>query len=228
MQRVLAIADHLQTEGKYSDGVTECEKIYPAGHYVHRLADGSSTPPFMAGNDEQYAAMMALLANLIGVPARVVLGALVPEGGVVTGAGRRRRGSSSRSADGTWRTLPTEEFMDDDQPADLPPQTQQLTAVVPPPAPIPPPSTVGEQTDAELQARKNKSTPKRPPTRRPAGVAVAGPRRPSTSRAPLLVLVILLSSVVGAKLLRRRRRRTRPGGLRGVRRRLARARRPRP
>ena len=33
----------------------------------------------MVGNDEQYAALMALLANRIGVPARVVLGRVVPE-----------------------------------------------------------------------------------------------------------------------------------------------------
>jgi hypothetical protein len=40
----------------------------------------------IVGDDEQYAATMALMADSIGVPGRVVLGAQVPAGGVVTGA----------------------------------------------------------------------------------------------------------------------------------------------
>ena len=83
--RVYAIAEHLRTEGKYSDGVRKSEQIYHPGHNVQRLSDGFVNAQQMVGNDEQYAAAMALLASEIGVPARVVLGAVVPEGGVVTG-----------------------------------------------------------------------------------------------------------------------------------------------
>ena len=185
--------------------------------------------PFVVGNDEQYAAWMALLANRIGVPARVVFGAIVPGGGVVTGADVHAW-VELQVADGSWRTLPTELFMDDDRPAEQ--QTtreQQLSgSVVPPPAPIPPPSTAGEQNDADMKVRKNRSTAKQ------AAEGVAGPVARWLGRlaqyvvAPLLALTILL-------VLGRRREAAAPPqaayplqGLGPVRRRLARAGRPRP
>ncbi|WP_109508455.1 transglutaminase-like domain-containing protein [Nocardioides speluncae] len=204
MKRVFAVAEHLKREGKYSDGVLAAEKIYHAGHHVARLSDEFVNAPIMVGNDEQYAAVMALLANKIGVPARVVMGAVVPEGGEVKGSSVQAW-VELQLADGTWRTLPTSEFMDTDRPAEQPPQTEQEMSgtVVPPPAPIPPPSTSGEQTDAELNSRKAK---------RNAGDG--GPwSLPAWAKAllvyvggPLLLVVLLLGAVVGAKLLRRRRR----------------------
>ena len=97
MARVFAIAEHLKHEGKYSDGVAEAEKIYHPGHNVKRLGDEFANAPIMVGNDEQYAAIMALLANNVGVPARVVMGAVVPERRRRQGPGRRRRGWSCRS-----------------------------------------------------------------------------------------------------------------------------------
>jgi hypothetical protein len=213
MRRVLAIARHLKSEGKYSDGVIGSEKIYHAGHNRYRLTDdtGGVNSPFVVGNDEQYAAWMALLANRIGVPARVVFGAIVPAGGVVTGADVHAW-VELQVADGSWRTLPTELFMDDDRPAEQQTTRQQQLSgsVVPPPAPIPPPSTAGEQNDADMKVRKSRSTAK------DAGDEVAGPVAEWLSRlvryvgVPVLAATILLSSVVVAKLLRRRRRRMRP------------------
>ena len=231
MRRVLAIARHLKSEGKYSDGVIESEKIYHAGHNRYRLTDdtGGVNSPFVVGNDEQYAAWMALLANRIGVPARVVLGAIVPDGGRVTGADVHAW-VELQVADGSWRTLATELFMDDDPPAEQQTTRQQQLSgsVVPPPAPIPPPSTAGEQNDADMKVRKNRSTAK------PATDEAAGPVAQWLGRAvryvgvPLLALTILLSSVVVAKLLRRRRRRTRSKISARFVGRLARAGRPRP
>ena len=113
MDRVLAAAEHLRSEGKYSDGVGRTERIYVAGHSVWRLSDEFVNAPQIVGNDEQYAATMALIANDIGVPARVVLGAVVPEGGRVTGKDVSAW-VELRAADGSWRTLPTERFMSDD------------------------------------------------------------------------------------------------------------------
>ncbi len=205
MKRVFAAAEHLRIEGKYSDGVTEAEKIYHAGHHVHRLLDEFVNYPIMAGDEEQYAAVMALLANRIGVPARVVLGAVVPDGGVVRGADVSAW-VEIRVADGSWRTLPTSAFMDHDRPADLPPQQeQQLNGVnVPPPAAIGPPSSIGEQTDAELSSRKGK--------RDAHGDEGPFPRWLLLTLAcvggPLLVLLLLGVAIVGAKAWRRRRRRT--------------------
>jgi hypothetical protein len=213
MRRVLAIARHLKAEGKYSDGVIESEKIYHAGHNRYRLTDdtGGVNSPFVVGNDEQYAAWMALLANRIGVPARVVLGARVPAGGVVTGA-EVEAWVELQVADGSWRTLPTELFMDDDRPAEQ--QTtrrQQLSgSVVPPPAPIPPPSTAGEQNDADMKVRKSRSTAKDAEDQIAGQVPEWLGRLVRFVGVPLVAVTILMSSVVVAKLLRRRRRRMRP------------------
>jgi len=204
MKRVFAAADHLRIEGKYSDGVTESEKIYHAGHSIHRLLDEFVNYPIMAGDDEQYAAVMALLANRIGVPARVVLGAVVPEGGVVKGK-NVSAWVEVQVADGSWRTLPTSAFMDLDKPADLPPQQeQQMSGVnVPPPAAIAPPSTAGEQTDAELHSRKGRRDSDggwRLPGWLTAALVYGG--------LPVLTLLLIAAAIVGAKTWRRRRRRT--------------------
>ena len=114
------------------------------GHHQARLsnADGGINSPIIVGNDEQYAAWMALLANQIGVPARVVMGAVVPEDGLVTGDDVQAW-VEVQAADGSWRTVPTESFMDFDRPAELPPrEEEQMSGTnVPPPAAIPPPST---------------------------------------------------------------------------------------
>ncbi len=203
MRRVFAAAEHLKQEGKYSDGVIEAEKIYHPGHHVKRLSDEFVNAPIMVGNDEQYAATMALVANKIGVPARVVMGAVVPEDGVVRG-GDVQAWVELQVADGSWRTLPTETFMDTDRPAEQPPINEQEMSgtQVPPPAPIPPPSTAGEQTDAELNARKGDRE------------VDDGWAFPAWLRAlllylglPILVALLLMGGVVLAKHLRRRRRR---------------------
>lgn len=203
MEQVFAIADHLKTEGKYSDGVLAAERIYHPGHHVKRLSDEFANAPIMVGNDEQYAAIMALLANKVGVPARVVLGAVVPTDGVVRGKDVQAW-VELQVADGSWRTLPTETFMDTDRPAEQPPQSEEQLSgtVVPPPAPIPPPSTLADQNDAELEARKiDRKDDDAGPLEQVAGyllLYVGG---------PLLLMLLVVGAIVGVKALRRRRRR---------------------
>ena len=107
MRRVLAAAEHLRSEGKYSDGVGRTERIYVGGHSVWRLSDEFVNAPQIVGNDEQYAATMALIANDIGVPARVVLGAEVPEGGRVTGVRVRYADGSAGELRGAGVILAT-------------------------------------------------------------------------------------------------------------------------
>lgn len=210
MERVLAAAAHLKSEGKYSDGIGRTERVYVGGHSVWRLSDEFVNAPQIVGNDEQYAATMALIANDIGVPARVVLGAVVPEGGRVTGK-EVQAWVELRAADGSWRTLPTESFMSTTPPADQVPETNTPMSgtVIPPPNPIPPPSDAGEQSDADLKERKA--------TRKKAEDEEGGiiPGLPSWVGAvltyvalPLLVVALLLGAVVGLKAWRRRRRRT--------------------
>ena len=122
--------------------------------------------------------------------------------------GRLRLGRAAL-ADGSWRTLPTEAFMSDRPPSQQQPQTQEPLSgtVVPPPAPIPPPSDLGEQSDSDLRAKMaNKSDPtsrRRTAGGLPAWVAVVV----TYVGIPLLVVVLSLGSIIVAKALRRRRRR---------------------
>ena len=225
MRRVFAIARHLKTQGRYSDGVIESETIYHAGHNRYRLTDdtGGVNSPFVVGKVyEQYSAWMALLANRIGVPARVVFGAIVPEGGVVTGADVHAW-VEVQVADGSWRTLPTELYMDDDRPAEQQTSRQQQVSgsVVPPPAPIPPPSTAGEQNDAEMKVRKNKVTEADTDEDATGPVARWLGRLLRYVGVPVLAVTIVLSSVVVAKLLRLTPTAYSLEGLGPVRRRLA-------
>ncbi len=210
MGQVLAIAEHLRSEGKYSDGVTKAEQIYHPGHNLLRLSDEFVNDQQMVGNDEQYAAVMALFANQVQVPARVVLGAVVPEGGVVTGADVKAW-VELQAADGSWRTLDTDRFMSDEPPAEKLPETNTPMSgtSVPPPAPIPPPSDAGEASDADLKERKAKkedqaaSKDEALTERLPGWLVAAG----KYVGAPLLVVMAILGSIVGVKVLRRRRRR---------------------
>ena len=107
---VFHVAAALRKVGRYSDGFADWERIYSAGHSQRRLGDGFLFEVPSVGDDEQYAAAMALLANRLGVPARVVVGAVVRDSGVVRGRDIQAW-VELRIADGSWRTLPTESFM---------------------------------------------------------------------------------------------------------------------
>ena len=205
LKQVMAIAAHLHDEGGYTDGEAPFQR-YTAGHYVGRLAQFVGGDQ-IAGDDEQFAATMALLANQVGVPARVVLGAKIPDNGVVRGKDVHAW-VELRVADGTWRTLPTDQFMDRNHPPDPhPPQidAKYSGAVVPPPAPVPPASTVADPADGELDQKV---------TRR-HGDDGSGTGLPGWLRAallsvglPTLVVGLVCGGIVLLKSRRRRRRRT--------------------
>jgi hypothetical protein len=210
MAQVFAIARHLKKDGKYSDGVTRAERVYHAGHNEFRLTDdqGGANSRAIVGDDEQYAAWMSILANQVGVPARVVFGAVVPRGGVVTGRDVHAW-VELRVGDGSWRTLPTSAFMDHDKPAALPPQSQQQMTgnVVPPPQPIPPPSSVGDQSQRDMRAQKSKKHALPAPESPVHAVAAWVGRVAAYVGLPLALVFAVVGGIIGAKLLRRRRRR---------------------
>ncbi len=70
------IVDALQ-RGAFSDGDPESGVASPPGHGAKRLRDFLSGAE-LVGDDEQYAATLALMARELGMPARVVLGAIPP------------------------------------------------------------------------------------------------------------------------------------------------------
>ena len=121
LTQVLLLARYLQKNGRYSDGTGALN--VPPGHDIERLTDEFIGARRIVGNDEQYAAFMALAANRLSVPARVVVGTFAEDGKV--------RGKDVdvwvelRVRDGSWRILPTSTFMSHRKPSadDAPPQT---------------------------------------------------------------------------------------------------------
>lgn len=214
LAQVLAVAAHLQKEGKYTDGKAPFQR-YTAGHYSGRLTAFVAGDQ-MAGNDEQFAATMALMANQIGVPARVVLGAQLPQDGVVRGKDVHAW-VEVRVADGTWRTLSTEQFMDRNNPPDPHPPsvtTDYSGAVVPPPAPVPPASTVGDPADGELEQKVSKR-PEKDDEQNPVAGWIGDVLRYAS--VPVTLAALAAGSILGLKALRRRRRqRTGPANVRIV------------
>ena len=108
-EAVLQVARRLRSAGRYSDGAGAGDD-YPAGHSRRRLGPDFVLATPSVGNDEQYAAAMALMANRLRVPARVVVGAVLGDDGVVQGRDVEAW-VEVRAADGSWRTLATDRFM---------------------------------------------------------------------------------------------------------------------
>ncbi|MBR7743252.1 transglutaminase domain-containing protein [Phycicoccus sp. BSK3Z-2] len=140
-EQVREVGAWLRENGAYSDGGPGQETILP-GHSLGRLETFvSETEP--AGNDEQYAATLALTAAHLGLPARVVLGAVPGPDGVVRGADVRAY--VEVWDDGAWTLLPPEDFVPDRDKAPSPravrQQDRSRTAVVPPPIAQRPPSS---------------------------------------------------------------------------------------
>jgi hypothetical protein len=110
MEALFQMAATLRKRGRFSDGAGGWEEQFTAGHDQQRLGEDFVFGEMQVGNHEQYAATMALLANRLGIPARVVVG-------TVLGNGKHVKGKDVsawvevRIANGTWRTLPAPAFM---------------------------------------------------------------------------------------------------------------------
>ncbi|CCH28426.1 transglutaminase-like domain-containing protein [Actinosynnema sp. NPDC047251] len=130
--KLRAVAGHLRDNGAYTDGGPG-ETEYLPGHGLGRMAAffNAAKP---VGNDEQYAAAYALVANHLGMPARVVLGATPGKDGVVRGE-HVHAWVEIHVADGRW--LAVSDFVPDrsKRPDRQPPQQVDNTdaSIVPPP-----------------------------------------------------------------------------------------------
>ena len=204
MGQVLGLAAHLRTQGTYTNGEDGYEE-YRAGHSVMRLKQFTDPKEEPAGDDEQYAATMALLANQVGVPARIVLGAAVPANGEVHGSDVHAW-VELRVQDGTWQPLPTGKFMDTTRkPLSHKQKDPQLQPgiTVPPPVPVRPPATVGDPvTDSSNRHARDKS-----------GWSFHLPgfviKVLKYLGGPLLLISAIFGLILLTKAQRRRRRRTR-------------------
>ncbi|GAA2179721.1 transglutaminase-like domain-containing protein [Brooklawnia cerclae] len=77
----LMLADRLSTTGWFSHGVGQDATPSLPGHSFSRLSTLLADEEQMVGDEEQYAVAMALMCRVLGIPARVVYGYTVPEGG---------------------------------------------------------------------------------------------------------------------------------------------------
>ncbi|HET9691210.1 MAG TPA: transglutaminase domain-containing protein [Acidimicrobiales bacterium] len=212
--RVTAIAAHLKTDGRYSNG-TETPPLALPGHSTGRLVSfisgGGDVGKQIVGDDEQFAATMALMCDAVGVPARVVLGAVVPAGGVVTGADVHAWVEVALSPLG-WVSVAPKLFIPTTAPSREPPQPQPQASATPVVSP-PVVSTVIPPDDTALPSSapsNGRNAAKHANTAHRHGVAAHLPAWVGTVArdvsAPIGLLVALGLLVVAAKGLRRRRR----------------------
>jgi hypothetical protein len=199
--KVLTLAAYLLDHGRYSDGTGAQSSILP-GHGTGRLTAFLEATP-ITGDDEQYAATMALLANWVGVPARVSLDALVEANGSVYGRDVHADVELDTSQYG-WVTLPYTAFT----PTKSPIIKQQTENAPPEPVKVVPPR---RSQSAPVAAANSSGAVDRTAS---ASVTRQGFAIPAIVLAvardagiPVLVLAALAASLAGAKALRRRRRR---------------------
>ena len=186
--KVLSLARYLRTNGRYSDGGEGAAAAYGPGHDVARLGKGFFGSRRPVGDDEQYAAFMALAANRLGVPARVVVGARPGPRGWVRGRDVFAW-VELRVGDGSWRVLPLSAFMSHREPRrSEPPRTS--------------PERYVERTTPRVTEQ---------PTQRPGHATGTAGTTGTEDERPGLPWWLLVPSVVwvvpALKWLRRRRRR---------------------
>lgn len=203
-EQLQAVAATLQN-GAYSDGTTTGETQYLPGHGVARTTTFVGREQIV-GNDEQYASTFALMANSLGVPARVVMGAVVPEGGAVRGQDVHAW-VELRGADGRWYAVPTATFMPDR--TKTPDQQPKATAKDSNAADVPPPNS--QRPPGSVDATYETTSAKvRPPSLReriadlPSWILTAV----KVVGIPLVVLLAIVGGLGLARGARRRRRRT--------------------
>ncbi|MBM6544930.1 hypothetical protein JNO54_02080 [Janibacter sp. YIM B02568] len=208
-QQVRNIAAYMSREGAYTDGgeKNSYEKVYLAGHSTGRIARfvGSTQ---LAGNDEQFAATLALAANRLGIPTRVVMGAIVPEDGVVKGKDVHAW-VEVRSTDGWTPVLPSAFVPDRNkkpQQQQIQTEEQRVGAQVPPPAGVNPPSVLQgpEQAQNDTDLRKKQTRNPLDPASWPAWVRYLV----FFVVLPALLLLATYATIRGLKRRRRRRRAT--------------------
>ncbi len=190
MEAVLQVAERLRQSGRYLEADD-------GGHSAERLGQGFLLTTPSVGNDEQYAAAMALMANRLKVPARVVVGAVLPASGLIKG-NDVEAWVELRAADGTWMTLATDRFMSHRPPPEVPAGGERPERIFP-----------EETPDNESPERPE---PEQPPQQPPEQSDDADPAVEPDGGLPLwpvlLVLVVLaLPGIVPALKWWRRRQR---------------------
>ena len=210
--KLVTMVQALRRNGYVSHGVDD-DRVSRSGHGADRLQE-LLTSPLMIGDQEQYAAVAALMADELGFPARVVMG-FAPGGDSGAGAATTDGTTTFRGSDVTarievdtaqwgWVTInpnPTVRDIPDEQQQTPKPVTRPETVVPPPPA---------EQQDQDQQAppQSDRDTPPVQPLWLQILLAVL----PWVLAFLGLVALVLLpfGVIVLIKRVRRRRRRRAP------------------
>jgi hypothetical protein len=204
-----ALRDYFVDNGVYNDGgpkASESNLIVPPGHGLSRLVPFIGDNESMIGNDEQYAAALALLARAHGLPARVVMGWRPETGGRV----ELTRGDAAAWVeigleDVGWVPLvprPNEDAPPVEEPE---PQPKEVANQQPPPPTVPPPpNRVADELDPNV-GEENEA-------REPSGGGSSGLLRTvlvgaSVAMIPIALLATPLLIVLALKARRRRKRR---------------------
>jgi hypothetical protein len=208
-EKLVNITKYMQGQGAYTDGgVKSTERYYLPGHSLARLAFFTGTTQ-LAGNDEQYASTLALMAGRLGVPARVVMGAIPTTPDVIKGKDVHAWVEVKTSNDEWYPILPSQ-FLPDrsKKPNQLQLQQPQQKegAQIPPPSGVNPPSVLQGPDQAQ-----NATSVKKPK------ISALDPSTwPWWLRLlvlyvllPLLLLALLVAAIGGLKAFRRRRHATR-------------------
>lgn len=201
---IKALTDYLKGNGHKTDGEGDFSQ-YAAGHSLYRLQLFMSTAGQLAGDEEQFSAMLALLANGLNIPARVVVGVQsLPAGDTVTIHGSDISAwVEVQAQDGSWKDIPASMFTPSQppQPQNPQPQTNQPAANIPPPAPVHPPATAGQPFNDTLSHRTTITTHSK---------HGFGPIITILEYVvlPLAIIALIVGAIIGLKTLRRRRRRT--------------------
>lgn len=212
--KLVAMVRELKRNGYVSHGVGD-DRASRSGHGADRIQE-LLTAPTMIGDQEQYAAAAALMADQLGFPARVVMG-FTAGGDAGRGTGRATAGGTTtfRGSDVTARVeVDTAQWgwvMIDPNPTvrDIPDEQQQT------PQPVTRPETVVPPPPAEQQDQSQQAPPqsdRNTPPVQPLWLQILLAALPWVLATLGFVALVLLpfGVIVLLKRIRRRRRRRAP------------------
>lgn len=213
-EQVEAIRSRLVDGGAY-DSRQNSQDARP-GHSRGRIRDFLAEPDRIVGYEEQYAATAALLARSEGLPARVVVGYLVPDDEL-----------EARWVDGTldvvandvsaWIEVRFDEIgwipfdvtpPRDREPEDTTTGRSQREVAVPNPPPDPPPPELPPELDRDAEVEEEEPPEDEPVDAGGGGIPVRTIAIAVAASSPMLLLIAAVVAVIMLKNRRTRRRRS--------------------
>lgn len=209
-EQMAAIRDAFVNEGYY-DATADT----PPGHSYGRIAAMLADPTRVVGFEEQYAAAAAVMAQVAGLPVRVVVGYELPED-----AWQNGRAEVTANDISAWVELDAGELgwvavdVTPDRSRVPDPETRGRTtqeiAIPNPPPPPPPPPNVEPPRQEDEEADDEEMEPIRIDVGDRTGLAPWAVVAIGVAGVPIGLLLVFAAVVLAWKALRRWRRRRRP------------------